>query len=159
MTAAQPIAISISSRVNDNVICLERSMSYVNGLVQDFGSQLDFDVSLYPKRTNEPRLSFSTGEPIVPPNEPNAYYALPSPKYLALSSLPSRFQTLTTWSSPGTTSRAWSLHFASSPSTSSTNPLIGLSTPTRIASHPSPSPPFPLVLGGTGETSSLRDTS
>lgn len=53
-------------------------------------------------------------------------YALPSPKNLALTSLPFNPAARIVWGSPGTRSTAWSNHLTSSPFTSRTMPLIGL---------------------------------
>ena len=52
-------------------------------------------------------------------------YAVPSPRYLALTVRPFSPTAWTTCGSPGTRSIAWSLHLTSSPSTSRTTPLMG----------------------------------
>ena len=57
-----------------------------------------------------------------------------SPRNLAVTGLPFSPMTLTVWGSPGTRSRAWSPHLTSSPSTSSTMPLIGRWALSTIAS-------------------------
>jgi hypothetical protein len=71
--------------------------------------------------TVTPLKSIYVGTPLQP--EP---YAVPSPRYLAFTGRPFSPLTTTTWSSPGARSIAWSLHLASSPSTSNTMPLMGM---------------------------------